>query len=78
MGQRIVSVAFDSNPVILRQLQIQSPDLEYLREQFSVLMKRRFFEVCSFQEGHGMKGIAGLNSKVRQLSQTFLLSNTDA
>ena len=64
MGQRIVSAAFDSNPVILKQIQVQSTDLEYLREQFGTLSKRRTFEVCSFQEGHGMKGIAGLNSKV--------------
>lgn len=64
IAQRIAkAVAFDTNPKILKQINDQSPELEYLREQFSVLLKKRTFTVRTFQETYGMTVLGGLNSK---------------
>lgn len=65
MASHIVKAAgFDTNTTILEQIVNKSPELENLRERFSPLLQEKSFHVRTFQEGHGMKGMAGLNGKV--------------
>jgi hypothetical protein len=66
-ARRIVSAAgFDTGHQNIRDLVIDSPMLEDYRERFFKLHNRRKFEICTFQEGRGMKGatLLGLNQKV--------------
>ena len=66
-ARRIVSaVGFDTSHQNIRDLAIDSPMLEDCRERFFKLHNRRKFEICTFQEGCGMKGtsLLGLNQKV--------------
>lgn len=66
-ARRIVSAAgFDTGHQNIRDLAIDSPMLEDCRERFLKLHDRRKFEICTFQEGRGMKGttLLGLNQKV--------------
>jgi hypothetical protein len=66
-ARRIVSaVGFDTSHQNIRDLAINSPTLEDYHERFLKLYNRRKFEVCTFQEAHGMKGtsVLGVNKKV--------------
>jgi ankyrin repeat domain-containing protein 50 len=66
-ARRIVSaVGFDTSHQNIRDLAIDSQTLEDYHERFLKLYNRRKFEICTFQEGRGMKGtsILGLNQKV--------------
>ena len=66
-ARRIVSTAgFDTGHQNIRDLAIDSPMLEDCRERFFKLHNRRKFEICTFQEGRGMKAtsLLGLNQKV--------------
>ena len=66
-ARRIVSaVGFDTSRQNIRDLAIDGPMLESYRERFLKLYNSRKFEICTFQEGHGMKGttLLGLNQKV--------------
>lgn len=66
-ARRIVSTTgFDTSHQNIRDLAINSPMLEDCRERFFKLHNRRKFEICTFQEGRGMKGttLLGLNQKV--------------
>jgi len=66
-ARRIVSaVGFDTSHQNIRDVAIDSPMLEEYRERFLNLYNRKKFEICTFQEGHGIKGttLLGLNQKV--------------
>ena len=66
-ARRIVSaVGFDTSRQNIRDLAIDSSTLEDYHERFLKLYNRRKFEVCTFQEAHGMKGtsVLGINKKV--------------
>jgi hypothetical protein len=66
-ARRIASAAgFDTGHQNIRDLAIDSPMLEDCRERFFNLYNRRRFEICTFQEGRGMKAtsLLGLNQKV--------------
>jgi hypothetical protein len=66
-ARRIASATgFDTGHQNIRDLAIDSPMLEDCRERFLKLYNRRKFEICTFQEGRGMKGtsLLGLNQKV--------------
>lgn len=59
--RRIVSaVGFSTNDQSIRNLQINSSDLEIIHEGFISLYERpdRHFEVCTFQEAQGMTGVS--------------------
>jgi hypothetical protein len=67
-ARRIVSaVGFDTSRQNVRDVAIDSPMLEEYRERFLNLYNRKKFEICTFQEGHGIKGttLLGLNQKVQ-------------
>ncbi|KAJ9659574.1 hypothetical protein H2201_007323 [Coniosporium apollinis] len=55
---------FDTNDRNLRDLKIDSPVLEILREEFSKMMKEEKFDVYTLMESKSFKGIGGLNGKV--------------
>lgn len=58
--RRVVSaVGFSTNDQSIRNLQINSSDLEIIHEGFISLYERpgRHFEVCTFQEAQGMTGV---------------------
>ena len=66
-ARRIVSaIGFDTNHQNIRDLAIDSPMLEDCRERFFKLYNCRNFEICTFQEGCGVKGtsLRNLNQKV--------------
>ena len=66
-ARRIVSaVGFDTGYQNIRDLAIDSQTLEDYQERFLKLYSRKKFEICTFQEAHGMKGtsVLGLNQKV--------------
>lgn len=65
--KRIVgAVGFDGAGQNLGTLKPDSALLEHCREEFHLLYKRQKFEVYTFQEARGLKGIgfASLNDKV--------------
>lgn len=65
--RRIVgAIGFDTADQNLLTLKPDSVMLEQCREEFHILYNRARFEVYTFQEAHGMKGIgfASLNDKV--------------
>jgi hypothetical protein len=65
IAERLVRAAgFDTNPVIIKQLTIHSPELGNLNEKFISLLRSQNFDVITFQESRGMEGIYGLNGKV--------------
>lgn len=70
-ARRIASATgFDTGHQNIRDLAIDSETLEFCRENFLKLHRRREFKICTFQEGCGMKGSSflGLNQKVRSRS----------
>jgi hypothetical protein len=60
----VAAVGFDTNARILRDLDMVSSALEFSKEEFSKILKLGTFQVCTFQEALGMKGMRGLNGKV--------------
>ena len=63
--QNIVAiVGFDTNDKHIQALQFDGSELERSREDFTKLWRRAGFQVRTFQESLGMKGIRGLNEKV--------------
>lgn len=69
--RKIVSVSgFDTTDHHLRALQINSPELERIHEQFIKLYDRRerHFKVLTFQEGKGIVGINYLKMNERASS----------
>ncbi|MCJ1321376.1 hypothetical protein MMC15_006720 [Xylographa vitiligo] len=63
--QNIVAiVGFDTNDKHIQALQFDGSELERSREDFTKLWRRDGFQVRTFQESLGMKGIRGLNEKV--------------
>jgi hypothetical protein len=76
--KRIVgAVGFDSAGQNLGALKPDSALLEHCREEFHLLYKRGNFEVYTFQEARGLKGIgfASLNDKVWVLFQCLSCCN---
>jgi hypothetical protein len=69
--RRIASVIlrFDTNPVILRALGLDSPELELCRESFITQWRIYDFRVKTFQEALSMAGVnlGSLNEKVREI-----------
>lgn len=59
-----VASGFDASDKILRDLQVDSGVLEHLREEFGQMLKEERFNVHSFQEAKGLKGMRGLSTKV--------------
>jgi len=59
-----VAAGFDASDRILRDLKIDSPTLDTLSEDFAEMLKEETFEVFTFQEGTGLKGVKGLTRKV--------------
>ena len=63
--QSIVSAAgFDATDRILRDLKFDAGTLDILQEDFLKMVKKEQFEVFTFQEGKGLKGVRGLTGKV--------------
>jgi hypothetical protein len=63
LAERIIKAAgFDTNAVILKQL--QSPALGDLNERFIRLLRSQDIDVVTFHEAKGMEGMRGLNGKV--------------
>jgi protein SERAC1 len=62
----VTAVGFDTASQNLSTLKPDSALLDQCREDFHMLYKRGRFEVYTFQEAYGMKGVgfAGLNDKV--------------
>jgi hypothetical protein len=56
----------DTNPVILRALDVDGPELELCRESFITQWRKYNFQVKTFQEALGMTGVnlGPLNEKV--------------
>ena len=71
IARLLISLFLDSTPTILCLLQLGSSELRYLRERFSKIASG--FRLFSFQEGHGMIGVAGLNFKACILDMCILL-----
>lgn len=59
-----VASGFDASDRNLRDLKIDSPVLELLREAFSKMLKEERFDIYTFQEGRGFRGVRGLTGKV--------------
>lgn len=59
-----VASGFDASDKILRDLQVDSGVLENLREEFGQMLKEERFNVHSFQEAKGLKGMRVLSTKV--------------
>jgi hypothetical protein len=55
---------FAANDSIIRSLNPQAEYLEFLREQFSKMLAAKAFDVDTFQEALGFKGVRGLSGKV--------------
>lgn len=65
IAERLVRAAgFDTNDVVLKQLTMHSRELGNLNEQFISLLRKQDFDIISFTESKGMKGMYGLNGKV--------------
>ena len=65
MAKKIaVSVGFDANSALLRDLQPNAQFATVLREEFSKMLLDNAFYVDTFQESMGYKGIKGLSGKV--------------
>lgn len=62
-----VASGFDASDRNLRDLKIDSPLLEILREDFSKMMKEETFDVYTLIEGKGFKGVQGLTGKVSSI-----------
>jgi triacylglycerol esterase/lipase EstA (alpha/beta hydrolase family) len=59
-----VAAGFDANDRIVRALRVDSSILELLREDFAKMLDENMFDVFTFQEANGLKGVQGLNDKV--------------
>lgn len=60
-----VASGFDASDRNLGDLRGDSPMLEILRSDFGKMLKEERFELYTFQEGKGLKGVRGLTGKVR-------------
>jgi hypothetical protein len=60
---------FDTNPVILRALDVDGPELELCRESFITQWRKYNFRVKTFQEALSMTGVnlGPLNEKVCEI-----------
>ena len=63
----------DTNPVILRALGVDSPELELCRESFITQWRKYNFRVKTFQEALSMTGVnlGPLNEKVCEILFRF-------
>lgn len=69
MAQNIAKASgFDANAKVLRDLDVDSGTLDMLSEEFSKMLKAEKFQIFTFQEGMGYKGVQILNAKVSELS----------
>jgi hypothetical protein len=59
------AAGFDATDRILRDLKFDAGTLDILHEEFLKMTKEEQFEVYTFKEGKGLKGIRGLTEKVR-------------
>ena len=59
-----VAIGFDASDRVVRALRIDSEMLKLLREEFAKMLREGKFDVFSFMEGQGLKGIRGLTNKV--------------
>lgn len=59
-----VASGFDANDSILRDLKVESTILDILRTEFGEMLKEKTFEIQTFQESKGLKGVRGLTGKV--------------
>ena len=72
------AVGFDTNDKLLRSLQVDSSELDLLREEFSKMLRSDAFKIHSFQEGKHLTNVPGLHGKVSKSlnqSQVFTDSN---
>jgi hypothetical protein len=67
-----VAVGFDANDRVLRDLEIDSAILEVLRRDFAKMLREDSFDVWTFIEGKGLKGVRGLTGKVCPFPTNFL------
>jgi hypothetical protein len=59
-----VAAGFDANDRVVRALRVDSSILELLREDFAKMLDGTKFDVFTFQEAKGLKGVQGLTDKV--------------
>jgi hypothetical protein len=70
-----VAVGFDASDRVLRDLEIDSAVLEILRRDFAKMLREESFDVWTFIEGKGLKGVRGLTGKVCPFPTNFLHTN---
>jgi hypothetical protein len=59
-----ISTGFDATATILRDLKIDSVSMEFLRKEFAKMLKEETFDVFTFKEGKGLKGLRSFTAKV--------------
>lgn len=65
IARRIAStVLIDTSTSLLSALQVDSSELELIREEFSKMLRDPRLRIYSFQEAKGLAGIKGANRKV--------------
>lgn len=67
-----VALGFDASDRILRDLRVDSGILDLLVEDFSKMLKEDKFNVYTFMESKGLKGIRGLDGKVVEDVSSYL------
>ena len=58
------ALGFSSTQYNLQALQGNTEILEILRDEFIRMLDKEGFEITSFQESYGFKGVKGLDAKV--------------
>lgn len=58
-----IAAGFDVRDEIIRNLKVESGTLGLLAEEFSKMLKEDKFQVFTFMEGKGFKGVRGLTAK---------------
>ena len=75
--ERLVSSVFETSPRLLRTLQIDSAELDDLREEFGIMHRDRGFMVFSFQEEKAMniplKGYVKVNVSAHYFRHSCLI-----
>ena len=59
-----IASGFDASERILRDLNVDSGILEMLRDEFGKMLREEKFDIYTFQESKGFKGVQGLTARV--------------